>query len=176
MNTCVSNLLATVPEAPHSYSAQKGLSSAVPPRFDLIVKNLTMDNNEKKYRQKSTSHLDKTNLFNSRLITEKPQERDLSNVNIRSQGNVPMVDTSAVLQGFLSGDKDAVLYCDKKELVPSTYQNRFKGLQIYSDHARIVDDNRVTLAGTTAPDPAVLRATGLRYQKFSRDLKNSSGM
>jgi hypothetical protein len=112
----------------------------------------------------SLTHLDKTNLFKSRLITEKPQERDLSNVNIRSQGNVPNVDTVATLQQFLSGDKEAVLYCDKKELNPSTYQNRFKGLQIYRDHARIVDDNRITCAGTTAPDPAVLRATGIRYK------------
>jgi len=61
----------------------------------------------------SMTHLDKTNLFKSRLITEKPQERDLSNVNIRSQGNVPNVDTCGVLQNFLSGDKAAVLYCDK---------------------------------------------------------------
>ena len=67
-----------------------------------------------------------------------------------------MCNTKALKQNFLSGDKSAVLYCDKKAANPSTYQNRYKGLQIYKDHARIVDDYRTTLAGTTVPDPAVL--------------------
>jgi len=164
MNTTVSNQMATVPEAPTKYSTIEPMKSAVPPRFDQILKNMAIQKNDNKYRGMSMTHLDKTNLFKSRLITEKPQARDLSNVNIRSQGHVPNVDTVDVLQNFLSGDKEAVLYCDKKELNPSTYQNRFKGLQIYRDHARIVDDNRITCAGTTAPDPAVLRATGIRYK------------
>lgn len=97
MNTTVSNLNATVPEAVARLGNGKEMKSAVPPRFDLIVKNLQIENNNRKFRDKSMSHLDKTNLFKSRLITEKPQERDLSNVNLRSQGNVPNVDTSNVL-------------------------------------------------------------------------------
>jgi len=43
---------------------------------------------------------------------------------------------------------------------------------VYRDHARIVDDYRTTLAGTTIPDPAVLRATGQRYGAFTHDLRN----
>lgn len=84
MNTTVSNQMAVVPEAPHKFRSEAKMNTAVPPRFDLIVKNLQIANNEKKFREKSMSHLDKTNLFKSRLITEKPQERDLSNVNIRN--------------------------------------------------------------------------------------------
>lgn len=72
MNTTVSNQMATVPEAPHRYRNDAKIKNAEPPRFDLIVKNLQIANNEKKFREKSTSHLDKTNLFKSRLITEKP--------------------------------------------------------------------------------------------------------
>jgi hypothetical protein len=88
------------------------------------------------------------------MITEKPQERAVS--QLKACGDVPMCNTKALKQNFLSGDKSAVLYCDKKAANPSTYQNRYKGLQIYKDHARIVDDYRTTLAGTTVPDPAVL--------------------
>jgi len=84
MNTTVSNQMSTVPEAKGRLGQGKEMKSAVPPRFDLIIKNLQIENNNKKFREKSMTHLDKTNLFRSRLITEKPHERDLSNVNIRS--------------------------------------------------------------------------------------------
>ena len=69
------------------------------------------------------------------------------------------MDTKAWKQDFLRGDGDgnAVYYCDKRNNYPSAYQHRFKGMQIYKDHARIVDDYRTTLAGTTIPDPATLR-------------------
>lgn len=107
------------------------------------------------------THIDKTNLFKSRMITEKPQERALS--QIKACGDVPMCNTRALKQNFLHGDDAAVYYCDRAASNPSTYQNRYKGLQIYKDHARIVDDYRTTVAGTTVPDPAVLRATGMRY-------------
>jgi len=40
MNTTVSNQMAVVPEAPHKFRSEAGMKSAVPPRFDLIVKNL----------------------------------------------------------------------------------------------------------------------------------------
>jgi len=119
-------------------------------------------------------HYHKTDLFKSRMITEKPEQRAVS--TLKACGPVPMCNTSALKQNFLHGDKAAVMYCDKKESIPSTYQNRYKGLQIYKDHARIVDDYRITLAGTTAPDPQVLRATGHRYAGFSQDLKNTTGM
>lgn len=62
-------------------------------------------------------------------------------------------------------------YCDKRANYPSMYQGKFKGQQVYRDHARIVDDYRTTLAGTTVPDPAVLRATGQRYGGFTHDLR-----
>lgn len=60
------------------------MPNAAPPRFDYIVKNAAIENNNKKYRGRSMAHLDKTELFKSRMITEKPQYRDLSDDRIRA--------------------------------------------------------------------------------------------
>jgi len=137
------------------YSERKKIVNSEPPRFDLMMKSIKNEDNKKKYRGSSgMDHYHKTDLFKSRMITEKPEQRAVS--TLKACGPVPMCNTSALKQNFLHGDKAAVMYCDKKESIPSTYQNRYKGLQIYKDHARIVDDYRITLAGTTAPDPQVL--------------------
>lgn len=120
------------------------------------------------------NHFDKTNVFKSRMITEKPQQRGLQ--NLKAVGSVPMVDTAGLKQAFLAGDKDAVMYCNKNDLNPSNYQRQHKGVQIYRDHARIVDDYRTTLAGSTVPDPATLRATANRFNGFSMDLAGSKSM
>ena len=50
MSTVVKNQLATQPEASHRYSSNKPLKNSEPPRFDLIIKNLQIENNAKKFR------------------------------------------------------------------------------------------------------------------------------
>lgn len=105
------------------------------------------------------------------MITEKPCNRAASNLVSTANGD-PMLDPKAMKSKFLNGDGDCLYYYDKNEINPSNYQRQHKGLQIYNNHARIVDDYRTTLAGTTVPDPAVLRATGMRFHGFSKDLAN----
>ena len=67
-------------------------------------------------------------------------------------------DTRATKQNFLRGDKDAVYYCDTHEPKISYYQSKHKGMQL-ADVPRIVDYCRISNAGTTIPDPAVMAMT-----------------
>jgi hypothetical protein len=55
------------------------------------------------------------------MITEKPQQRSLS--NIKHCGNGEMVDTKDFKKKFLQGDGDgdAMYYCDKRLNYPSMY-------------------------------------------------------
>ena len=48
------------------------------------------------------------------------------------------------------------------------------GLQIESNHAVILDNGRVSCAGNTMPDPAVMTANGRKFEQFEKDRMNMS--
>ena len=69
-----------------------------------------------------------------------------------------MIDTHGFKQAFLKGQKDALYYCDPNDPKTSTYQLHLKGIQIGDEktHARILDNGRISCAGNTMPDPAMM--------------------
>ena len=100
------------------FSQRAAIKSSSPPRFDLVMKEVRQDSVNKKYRGLSNVCVyEKTDLFKSRMITEKPQSRAFSQINKEGV----FTNSKALKQNFLMGDKGAVLYGDKKETTPSTY-------------------------------------------------------
>lgn len=70
----------------------------------------------------------------------------------------PMINTKEFKLAFLKGDKDAVMYFDKKQTYPSTNQENLKGLQVSADRiATPLDNQRTSYIVSTMPDPATLR-------------------
>lgn len=94
---------------------------------------------------------------------------------IRYEGP-PMIDTKQFKQSFLKGEKDALYYCDPNAPKTSTYQLHLKGNQIEGENtfARIVDNGRISCAGNTMPDPAMMTATNLKFNTFEQDRLNMS--
>lgn len=85
-----------------------------------------------------------------------------------------MIDTAKFKQAFLKGEKDALYYCDPNDPKVSTYQNTLKGIQIEKDHAFILDNGRISCAGNTMPDPAMMTASNMKFDVFEQDRLNMS--
>jgi hypothetical protein len=68
---------------------------------------------------RSNSHIEKTNLFKSRMITEKPCNRQASNLVPCSDEQ--MIDCKEMKASFLNGDREALYYYDRNEMNPSNY-------------------------------------------------------
>ena len=58
------------------------------------------------------------------------------------------VDTSAIKQQFLAGDKEAVMYCDPKEPKTTSYASIHRGHQVSPEQkAEILDHNLKSFVG-----------------------------
>jgi len=69
----------------------------------------------------------------------------------------PIMDPKQTKQDFLKGDKEVVMYFDKKELYGSSYAANLKGLQVSPDRrAFVLDNQRTSYVGHTIPDPTTL--------------------
>ena len=81
-----------------------------------------------------------------------------------------MIDTQAFKQAFLAGDKDAVMYHDKKAKECSNYQSNIRGLQVEGDRrAVILDYNRQSFVQHTIPDPTLIATTKSRFRSIKND-------
>ena len=87
-----------------------------------------------------------------------------------------MIDTKQFKQTFLKGQKEALYYDDPKLPKNSTYQQHLKGLQIENEDfiAKILDNGRVSCAGNTMPDPAMMTSTNMKFETFEQDRLNMS--
>ena len=81
-----------------------------------------------------------------------------------------MINTQEFKLEFLAGDKDAVMYHDKKAKECSNYQSNLKGLQVHGDaQATILDYNRQSFVQHTIPDPNLIKTTKSRFRSISKD-------
>lgn len=75
----------------------------------------------------------------------------------------PMIDTKAFKLAFLKGDKDVVMYFEKNQAFPTSYQDTMKGHQVGSDRvAFCLDNQRTSFIGQVIPDPNSIRKFALR--------------
>jgi len=80
------------------------------------------------------------------------------------------VDTRAVKQRFLAGDKEAVLYCDPNEPKTTSYATSHKGRQVSPEQqAAILDNCSISYVGQIIPDPNMMTSTTKRFQSLEQD-------
>jgi hypothetical protein len=104
------------------FSTRKNYEKSEPVDFNRMAINFqkdTMAKTAKARGPRAFSHIERTNLFKSRMITEKPCNRQ--SANLISCADEPMIDAKLMKSNFLRGDGETLYYYDRNELNPSNY-------------------------------------------------------
>lgn len=104
------------------FSSRKNYEKSEPVDFNRMAINFqkdTMAQTAKARGPRALSHIERTNLFKSRMITEKPCNRQ--SANLISCAESPMIDAKLMKSNFLRGDGETLYYYDRNELNPSNY-------------------------------------------------------